>query len=553
MPTTFTPPGAGQWDLDRSHFTGGTTPIMQMITTNTMRDAFLKQWAQNGVPARTVDVRWVNGFYYSRLRPLVAPDKSTTRLPPTWVLKAMTRLHPEFRKRNRAAQRSLEDNGTAEVIAEWHSTIRPDLVAKNLALGRVELDALDDHQLAAHTQTCLDHLSTTMEEHFRLHGFDLAGIGQLIKEARGWGIAGSDVVPTLIGASPSTAAPLEALAAIRAELQAAGVEPATLDDVRAASPRAAELLDDYLDRRGSVLYAGYDIDTPTLGEAPDVILSTIRNASGPNDVAARASAEAAALRARVPAEERDRFDELLAAAREAMDLRDDNGPITIEWPAGLLRLGLLEAGRRLHAHGRLHDITHVFDLGPDEVGPVIRGEVPEPNADTLQQRALERAACRQLDPPLTLGPAEPTPPPEALPSALAEVIDVVTTVMAELGMADVDEADDIGLVHGMGIGGQTLRGKACVASDADEAFDNLGDATILVTRTTSPAYNMVLGLVEGLVTAEGGPMCHAAVLSRELDLTAVIGARSALNEIRHGDTVELDPQAGTVTVVETAR
>ena len=64
---------------------------------------------------------------------------------------------------------------------------------------------------------------------------------------------------------------------------------------------------------------------------------------------------AAALRARVPESERTRFDELLGDARGVMDMRDDNGPLTCEWPAGLLRRGLLEVGRRLVARGRIDD------------------------------------------------------------------------------------------------------------------------------------------------------------------------------------------------------
>ena len=68
--------------------------------------------------------------------------------------------------------------------------------------------------------------------------------------------------------------------------------------------------------------------------------------------------------------------------------------------------------------------------------------------------------------------------------------------------------------------------------------------------TTTPAYNLVLTMVGGLVTAEGGPVCHAAVLSRELGIPAVIGARRALERIETGDLVEIDPPAGTVRVLD---
>jgi phosphohistidine swiveling domain-containing protein len=47
-------------------------------------------------------------------------------------------------------------------------------------------------------------------------------------------------------------------------------------------------------------------------------------------------------------------------------------------------------------------------------------------------------------------------------------------------------------------------------------------------------------------------MSHAAVLSRELNLPAVVGARDALSAIGSGDLIEIDPANGAVRVVEQA-
>ena len=72
---------------------------------------------------------------------------------------------------------------------------------------------------------------------------------------------------------------------------------------------------------------------------------------------------------------------------------------------------------------------------------------------------------------------------------------------------------------------------------------------VLITRATSPAFNLVLGIAGGLVTVHGGPMSHAAVLSRELGLPAVIGVEDCLDHIQSGDRVEVDPAKGLVTVL----
>jgi rifampicin phosphotransferase len=48
---------------------------------------------------------------------------------------------------------------------------------------------------------------------------------------------------------------------------------------------------------------------------------------------------------------------------------------------------------------------------------------------------------------------------------------------------------------------------------------------------------------------EGGPVCHAAIVSREFGITAVVGAGGATARIPHGAQVEVDPASGTVRVL----
>ncbi|MBC8194169.1 MAG: hypothetical protein H8E69_00205 [Actinobacteria bacterium] len=528
MSTDFVAPGPGHWQLDRSHFPGGTTPIMRWLLPAAVESAYLEQWPILGIPAETLSVGFVHGFMYTRLRPLIRPDKPSARPPPSLLLKVASRLHPEFRRRTAAARRTLAESPAPPVIAEWHATIRPRLVDRNLAFQDVDLAALDDTGLAAHLEALLTHLRSTFEEHFRLHGYDLGPIGQLLMAGNDWDIASGDMLDALAGASPSTIEPLEALARIRAAVAEAGVTPTSLEEVAAASPTAAAELHAYLRQRAAVLFSGYDLDTPTLGEAPGVVLASILS-EGAGPTAHAAEEVAAALRDRVPEDDRSRFDELLDAAREAMDLRDDNGPITAEWPCGLVRLAMLEAGGRLFATGRLHDSSHVFELDRNELTSVVAG-AEDPTAGVLAARAAERASQKGLDPPLTLGDPEAPPPIDALPGPLATTVTLVQVVIAELGMGDHDEVPegDEPRLSGNGVGTEPFVGVARVAENAEEAFDRLEPGEILVTRTTSPAYNMVLTLVGGLVTAEGGPMSHAAVLSRELGIPAVVGAPDAM-------------------------
>lgn len=556
---TFEPPGPGQWVLDRTHFPGGTTLMMRELVSEAVDSAYRRQFAEFGLPAQTLRMVFVNGFPYTRVVPLVGADRASSSPPPAIVLRAVTRVHPAFRARTKAARATLAGRAWVDAIDEWRTEIRPRLVARNTAFASVDVDVVDDDTLADHVRDLVAYLDDTYREHFRLHGHDLGPIGMLVSSCGDWGIGAAEVLAALVGASPSTTEPARRLRAIREALDAAGVDAKDLDEIRSCGPELAAMVDGYLARHGAVLCSGYDIDSPTLAELADLVLSTIRHAEPDRTEEHRRRHErlAADLRARVPAADQQHFDQLLDDARSAMDLRDDNGPITVEWPSGLLRLALLASGRRHARRGRIDIAEQILELRLDELEAFVRAG-HGPSALELATRAATRRAEKQLTPPRTLGPIEDRPSFDVLPAPLAELMQILDSVMGELGMVtepaepvDTAQPDQApGVLTGTGIGDGPIVGRVCAAETADAAFDRLQPGDILVTRTTTPAYNMVLTLVGGLVTGEGGPMSHAAVLSRELGLPAVVGVGDGFEALQNDMVVEVDPRAGTVRIVD---
>lgn len=541
MDVTWEPPGPGHWAVDRSHLPAGATPMVQSIIGTAMPAGMRRVFAELGVPLDTLDVRFVNGQFYSRLRPLISPDRAATRLPPAFVLKATTRIHPEFRRRNRRAGEMLASEPWVKVIDDWHQGDKARIEEANLALQRVDLGGLDDAEVVRHVQRCFEHCLVNVEHHFWLHGYDIGPIGRFLFDARDWGVPAEELLSLLEGASPSTTEPTEQLAAIRRSVEASGVTPTSLEEVRAVSADVATMVDAYLDRRGAVLFSRYDVDGVTLGERPDLVVAAIMNAAT-RDVAPQVAARTAAARERIPEEHRAQFDELLMQARRAMDLRDDNGPTTSEWPLGLLRLALLELGRRLVRRGLVDRPELALELQPDEVGTALAGV---PSGGVLAIRASLRQEQKRLAAPDSLGPLEPPPPAGVLPEHLARLTGMVQTVMAQMGMAGEGAGDSLA---GIGIGTGRVTATARVATSPEEALDLLQPGDVLVVAGTTPAYNLVLSIAGGLVTADGGPMSHAAVIARELGIPAVVGARGALLDIPDGATVTLDPVLGVVVV-----
>ncbi|MEO6200688.1 MAG: putative PEP-binding protein, partial [Cryobacterium sp.] len=80
-----------------------------------------------------------------------------------------------------------------------------------------------------------------------------------------------------------------------------------------------------------------------------------------------------------------------------------------------------------------------------------------------------------------------------------------------------------------------------------------GRPFILVARDLAPADTALLNLdtVLGLITADGGPTSHTAILAREKSIVAVVGAEGAVRLV-DGDVVILDAGNGVVVVSPTA-
>lgn len=550
-PLSWVPPAPGEWALDRSHVNRPATLITQHVQTIGTARGTRKVFAELGAPVDALDFRFVNGLTYSRVRPLVRPDKPAAKLPPLPVLRLLTRLHPEMRRRAKVASRLEDLRPWREVVRAWQDNggLRDRCDAVNLELQEAPLGAMGDTEAVAHARRCVDHATEMFELHFWLHGYDLGPIGLLLATCNGWGIPPAEVIPLLEGASPSTSAAEKALRRIRDAVEAAGASPTTLGELRAVSAEVAAEVDDYLRRRGHLVVSRYDIDGLTLVESPEVLLATVLAARDDTARAAvateRTTALTAAVRARVPEGERATFDRALTEARAAMDLRDDNGPHTLEWPLGLMRMALLEVGRRMVAAGLAHCAEHALELSPEELTVAL---VParSPGADELAARQHWRHTVDVDDAPRVLGGPEPKPPLEVLPAPLAKVAGLVQMVIAEAGLDGVVRTSGL---RGFGVGTEVYRGTARLASNPEAALESLEPGDVLVVPCTTPAYNMVLTLAGAVVTAEGGPLSHAAVLARELGIAGVVGAPRALHDIPDGATVEVDPVAGEVRVV----
>jgi pyruvate,water dikinase len=82
-----------------------------------------------------------------------------------------------------------------------------------------------------------------------------------------------------------------------------------------------------------------------------------------------------------------------------------------------------------------------------------------------------------------------------------------------------------------------------------EDFDQLQPGDILVAGITTPAWTPLFALASGVVTDIGGPLSHGSIVAREYGIPAVLGTGVATKIIQSGQTIAVDGNAGTVTIL----
>ena len=108
------------------------------------------------------------------------------------------------------------------------------------------------------------------------------------------------------------------------------------------------------------------------------------------------------------------------------------------------------------------------------------------------------------------------------------------------------------LTEGASVGSAIASGPVCVIhSPAD--IDNFIDGGVLVTDRTDPDWVPLMRRAAGIITDSGGTTSHAAIVSRELKVPAIVGTGNATAVLAAGSTVTLDCSGGaTGTVYEGA-
>jgi pyruvate,water dikinase len=99
------------------------------------------------------------------------------------------------------------------------------------------------------------------------------------------------------------------------------------------------------------------------------------------------------------------------------------------------------------------------------------------------------------------------------------------------------------LAEGQAVGMKIGSGKVRKVLDAGQ-LDAFEAGDVLVAQTTSPDWEPVMKMASAIVTNSGGRTCHAAIVSRELGIPAIVGAENAVEILQEGQEVTVSCAQG---------
>lgn len=103
---------------------------------------------------------------------------------------------------------------------------------------------------------------------------------------------------------------------------------------------------------------------------------------------------------------------------------------------------------------------------------------------------------------------------------------------------------------GISVGSKIARGNARIILSTAK-LSEFKDGEILVTKITDPDWEPIMKKASAIITERGGRTSHAAIVSRELGIPAVIGFPDALEKIKTGDEITVDCSSGGDGIIYT--
>ena len=310
--------------------------------------------------------------------------------------------------------------------------------------------------------------------------------------------------------------------------------PARLETLITSVARGEASFDDLLAAAGPMSPA-WDVAVPTYAETPALLRQAVDAAAArARQAPSPAPAAEARVRAALASGMHPAFARCLALARVARDIGELDDRLYSRAQAAV-RQALLGLARRW----RLSPPDDIFFLPLDAVTAWAGAQHPRPDRVVLRRMARAGRAARQRQHAW------------AMPLAFANGRAVATSAPGEHGGTAVPQAARPAhdTWQGRGTGGR-VRGTTFRVADLTDipriSPGDLGADAILVVPAVTPAMALLLQHACAVVAEHGGLLGHGAAMARELGLPCVVDCARAWQDLRTGDTLWIDGEAGRV-------
>ena len=99
------------------------------------------------------------------------------------------------------------------------------------------------------------------------------------------------------------------------------------------------------------------------------------------------------------------------------------------------------------------------------------------------------------------------------------------------------------ILTGIAIGNKVGQGRIHIIENVSK-ISEFKKGEVLVTKMTDPDWVPVMRIASAIVTNEGSKVCHAAIVSRELGIPAIVGTQNGTKILKNGENITVDCTEG---------
>lgn len=108
---------------------------------------------------------------------------------------------------------------------------------------------------------------------------------------------------------------------------------------------------------------------------------------------------------------------------------------------------------------------------------------------------------------------------------------------------------EIKIQDGIGASSGKIKGEICFL-ESPHQISKFKENSILLTYATDPEWVPIMAKAKGIITLNGGYLCHAAIISRELNKPCIVGVNLELfNKLKHTGMVSMNASTGEIKII----